>query len=372
MAITPSAANTDSAILQGQSLTQIVPFGPKILWASTSNEAKLTGGGQGIEISTNAGKTWSDVTPPGLNVDGSDRYMSEVYALSPTRAWVTYGNAGNGPQTLETTSDAGRHWSRAGVLPPISCSLQFITPQDGTCTVLGGALGSMFITIYRTTNGGEGWRKVFKNNSSTTSSTRGSIPFGCDKNIDFQSASKGLALFYCNGGSGAIIYGTSDGGATWLPRKLKPPQSVPVGGGGFTGPAVFSGSNGAIPYMVGRQSAVYVTSNGGESFRPVYPPGKPRPWAEDIVSPSEWQLTYGKEILATDNGGSSWYKIASGTVLQVTNYKKGSSPGGIVVFTDSTDGWFIENRYNADSTLLRTTNRGRSWHVVVVPGTKGI
>lgn len=371
VAAVTSAANAPRAILNNQSLTQIVPFGSRILWASTSNEVKHAGGGQGVEISTNAGLTWTNVTPPGLSVDGGDRYISEVYALSPARAWIVYGNAGNGPQTLETTGDAGRQWSRAGVLPPTGCSLQFVSPQDGTCTVLGGAMGSMLITIYRTSNGGESWRKAFQNSPSTTSSSRGSIPFGCDKTVDFQSASQGLVLFYCNGGSGAIIYGTSNGGVTWTSRTVAQPRSVPEGGGGFTGPAEFVGPDGAIPYAVGPQSAVYVTNDGGESFHPVYPPGKPKPWAEDIVSPTEWRLTYGKEIEGTNNGGSTWFKVTSSTVLQVTNYKKGSPPGGIVEFTNHVDGWLIENRYNPNSTLLGTTDGGRTWHEIVVPGTNG-
>lgn len=366
-----SSANDPRAVLNSQSLTQIVPFGPKILWASTSNEVKEAGGGQGVERSTNAGRTWTNVTPPGLSVDGGDRYMSQVYALSPTRAWIVYGNAGTGPQTLETTGDAGRRWSRTGVLPPTSCSLQFVTSQDGTCTVLGGAMGSMLLTIYRTSNDGVSWRKVFENSTSTTSSSRDSIPFGCDKSIDFQSASKGLVLFYCNGGSGAIIYGTSNGGVTWTSRKVTQPRSVPEGGGGFTGPAEFAGSNGAIPYEVGPHSEVYVTNNGGESFHPVYPPGKPKPWAEDIVSPTEWRLTYGKEILGTNNGGSTWFKVTSDTVLQVTDYKKGSPPGGILEFANHVEGWLMENRYNPNSMLLGTTDGGRTWHEIVVLGTKG-
>ena len=365
-----SAANPPRAILSGQRLTQIVPFGPNILWALTSNEVKSVGGGQGIEITTNAGRTWSNVTPPGLSVNGGDRYLSDVYALSPARAWITYGNAGAGPRTLETTGDAGRHWTKVGVLPPTSCSLQFVSPLDGTCTVLGGAAGSMFITIYRTSNGGERWRKVFQNSSSTSSSSRGSIPFGCDKNVDFQSAAKGLTLFFCNGGSGALIYGTSNGGVTWTARRVLPPRSVPEGGGGFTGPAQFAGSDGAIPYEVGQRSAVYVTNDDGESFHPVYPPGKLRPWKEDIVSPTEWRLTYGKEILGTNNGGSTWFEVTSNTVLQATDYLKGSPPGGIVEFTNHVDSWLFENPYSLHSTLLHSTDGGSTWRAIVVPGTK--
>jgi len=69
-------------------------------------------------------------------------------------------------------------------------------------------------------------------------------------------------------------------------------------------------------------------SNGGQSFHPVYPPGKPRQWAVDVISPSQWRLTYGKEILATNNGGTSWFTVTSNTVLRSDSYAKGAPPAG--------------------------------------------
>jgi|GEM_PF-4291949 len=364
----PSGSSNLTAlpILSGQILSQVVPFGLNTVWVSTVDAVKLTGGGQGIELTTNAGKTWKNVTPPGLSVDGGTHWITGFSALSPTRAWVVYGGIEKGPQTIETTSDAGRHWSKVGVMPA-ACSLQFVTSQDGTCSQLFGAGGSMPIGIYRTANGGASWHKIFQSGISSTSTTPGSIPFGCDKSLPFESATKGFALFWCNGGTGAIIYGTTNGGVTWAERNVVQP-TMPLGGGGFTGPPVFIGSKGAVPYGGGNYSAVFVTDNGGQSFHPVYPPGKPRQWAVDIISPSQWRLTYGKEILATDNGGTSWFTVTSNTVLRNTSYVKGAPPGGLVDFVSTSDGWLTEN--TVDSLLLRTNDGGHQWRAVAVPGTK--
>jgi photosystem II stability/assembly factor-like uncharacterized protein len=359
------------AVLGGQSLLQAVPFGSSTLWASTANEIKSTGGGQGIELTTNAGRSWTDVTPPGLNVTGGTHWINGFFALSPTRAWLVYGGIEKGPQVIETTVDAGRHWSKVGVgngvtaLPQSGCTLQFVTLRDGTCSDLWGAGGSMPIGIYRTANGGVSWRKIFQSTTSTTSNTPGSIPFGCDKSIHFESTTKGFVLFWCSGGTGAIIYETTDGGVTWAERNVTQPR-VPIGGGGFTGPPVFVGSKGAVPYGGGSYSAVFVTDNGGQSFHPVYPPGKPRQWSVDVISPSQWRLTYGKEILATNNAGTSWFIVTSNTVLRSDSYAKGAPTGGIVEFTTPNDGWLTEN--TANSLLLRTNDGGRKWNIVKVPG----
>lgn len=370
----PSGSSNLSAltVLGGQSLSQVVPFGLNTLWVTTANQVKSTGGGQGIELTTNAGRTWTNVTPPGLSVDGGTHWMNGFFAFSPTRAWIVAGRFSVGPQILETTSDAGHHWSRIGVLPAPLCTLQFVTPLDGTCVDAVGAGGSMPIGIYRTANGGASWHKMFQSSPSTTSATPGSIPFACDKRIHFESATKGFVLFWCGGGTGAFIYETTNGGVTWAEQNVTQPSPVPLGGGGFIGLPVFNGAKGAVAYGGGSYSAVFVTVNGGQSFHPVYPPGKFRMWAVDILSPQQWRLTYGKEILATNNGGSSWFTVTSNTVLVTTgfvkgSYVKGAPPGGLVDFVSPNDGWFTEN--TANPLLLRTNDGGRKWRIVTVPGT---
>jgi photosystem II stability/assembly factor-like uncharacterized protein len=363
------------AVLGGQSLLQVVPFGSSTLWVTTANQAKPSGGGQGIELTTNAGRTWTDVTPPGLRVTGGTHWINGFFALSPTRAWLVYGGIEKGPQVIETTSDAGRHWSKVGVgtgvavLPSTGCTLQLVTLRDGTCSEMLGAGGSMPIGIYRTANGGVSWHKIFQSSPSTTSKTPGSIPFACDKSIHFESATKGFVLFWCAGG-GAVIYETINGGVTWSEQDVAQPSPNPLGGGGFIGPPVFVGSKGAVPYGGGSYSAVFVTDDGGQSFHPVYPPGKPRPWAVDVISPSQWRLTYGKEILATNNGGTSWFTVTSNTVLTNNSVAKSAPPGGLVNFVSANDGWLTENQYNPNSSLLRTTDGGRHWRTVAVPGTE--
>ncbi|HUX05604.1 MAG TPA: hypothetical protein VMV53_11960 [Acidimicrobiales bacterium] len=368
----PGASNSAAlAIAGGQSLIKTVSFGPRTLWVETADEMRLTGGAQAIERTSNGGRTWTAVTPPGLGVTGGTHWITAFVALSATRAWLAYGGpSSSAHQILETTSDAGRHWSRVGGLPHAACTLQFTSAADGTCTNAVGAGGSMPIGIYRTSDGGASWRKIFQSGIATTSVAPGSIPFGCDKSIQFESATRGFVFFWCAGGTGAFIYATTSGGVTWFPRDVTAPSPVPSGGGGFGGTPVFNATRGAVPYLAGSYSAVYVTNDGGRSFHPVYPPGKPRTWAVDLISPSRWRLTYGKEILATNNAGHSWFAVASNTVLTAHTYVKGAPPGGLVDFVSANDGWLTEHQYDPNSSLWRTTDGGRHWRRVEVPGTQ--
>jgi photosystem II stability/assembly factor-like uncharacterized protein len=335
------------------------------------NDEALSGGGQGIELTTDGGQRWTDVTPPNLNVDGGDHWIVNFAAYSATNAVIVVGHLDSGPQIIEMTQNAGRTWSKVGAMPtpPGDCELQFVNVHDGTCTVLGGAAGSMLIRIFRTDNGGASWRKVYAN-TTNSSFAHGAISFGCDKNIDFTNAVQGFATYFCNAGSGAIVERSLDGGSKWYVRPVVQPSSIPEGGGGFSGPPVFDGLNGAIPYTVGTLSEVYVTNNGGLTFHPVYPPDQRKRWVEDVASPTMWRLTYGKEILATDNAGKSWFTVESNTVLQTNDYGSLTAPGGIVRFSTANDGWLTENGGASNSLLLRTTDGGREWRKVVVPGTK--
>lgn len=355
-----------AGVLGGQSLVSITPIGAKVLWTWTENETALTAGGQDIELTTNGGRTWTNVTPNGLSVDGGAHWINGFFALSSTRAWLVYGGVDKNPQYLETTSDAGHHWSKVGALPNYYCTLQFVTPSDGTCTVYAGAAGSMGIAMYRTRDGGKHWSNTFNSYMTEASLNKptppGGLPFSCDKSISFTSAATGWALFLCAGGF-APIYESTNGGVTWVERNAVSPSPLPSGGSGFSGTPMFAGSRGAVAYTGGTYSLVYVSDDAGRSFHPVYPPGERRPWTVNILSPEEWRLAYKNTVLETNDAGKSWFTVVSNARRVSKPQRYASAPD--IQFATTSNAWLLAN-----NVLLRTVNRGKSWKEVPVPGTK--
>jgi photosystem II stability/assembly factor-like uncharacterized protein len=221
----------------------------------------------------------------------------------------------------------------------------------------------MVITIYRTGDGGTSWKRVFTNVSQVTNSRvpAGSLPFYCDKDIEFVSAARGWALFGCAGGL-APLYETFDGGATWVRRGVAlPPGSLDAGS--FFQPKVQQfGKVAVVGLEVGSHTVVYVSTDGAVTFDPVAIPGAPRYWIVDAVSATTWRLVAGNHVLATDNGGKSWSTLTTNVKFNLFG-GYGSPTPHAVDFGTGQIGWVVET-----SSIWRTTDGGHQWSRVSVPG----
>ena len=350
----------------GQSLRQVWPVGASTVWAWTQDLSGTRA--QGLEQSTDGGKNWNDVTPPGMDEQVGDHIISGFFALDADHAWVTYGGiASSAAQTIASTSDGGRHWTVVSRLPSTyGCELQFVTPWDGWCAVIGGAAGSEGVDLYGTEDGGKHWSLVSESGPTGTTNTPGALPFGCDKNVQFASPSVGWAYFHCNGGL-APLYESTDGGRTWVSRGVAAPSVAPAGGSGFSGSPVLAGANGAVGFTSGgsapktTSTVVYVSTDAGVSWHPVTPPGRPQEWLVDTMTPLSWRLVNGDHILATDDGGRTWRTITSNVSFAL------SSP--VVDFVTNQVGWIEGWSSVSGGSLRRTTDGGSNWRNVVVPGT---
>ena len=365
-----SANSTALAVLGGQSLEKIWPVNGSTLWALTANATTLTGGGQGLELTTNGGVSWTNATPPGLSRERGARLLG-AFALTAAQAWTDYGGfSGTAKRTLLYTGDAGRHWAKVGVLPAAFCVLQFVSRRDGTCTEEVGAMGSMPNIIFRTSDGGATWRKIYDDNAEISlpysSLPAGWLPFGCDKSIQFTSAARGWALFLCNAGF-APIYETVDGGVSWTQRIATQPSPLPVGGGEFSGVPVIEGSRGAVGYTGGSYSLVYATDDGGRSFHPVYPPGRRRQWSVDVVTPLKWRLAFRNVLLVTNDAGRSWTTFTNNATRPIARLRYAPTQPAVTL-TANARGWLTWFAGDGN-VLMRTINDGRTWKTITVPGT---
>jgi photosystem II stability/assembly factor-like uncharacterized protein len=325
------------------------------------------GNAQGLVRSTDGGKHWTDVTPPGSGAAVGAGFIGDLFALDAEHAWVTYQATSSGvAQEIATTSNGGRHWTVVGRSPgPGDCSVQFVTTSDGWCVGIGGAAGSEAVVLYRTEDGGRHWRMVSDGTPGRT--TRGALPFACDKNVQFLSANIGWAVFWCNGGA-TPLYETTDGGTTWIRRSVA--ETKVAGGSGFTGVPVLTGAAGAVGFTLPAahgltRSVVYVSSDSGRSWHPVTPPGPPAPWFVDTLTARRWRLVNGNQVLATDNAGRTWHTIRSNVSFDLPF---GYTTPPAAHFESSQVGWIVGSPNASRDLLWRTSDGGRTWRQIPVPG----
>ncbi len=355
------------ALVGAQNLRQLWPAGASTTWAWTGNMSGV--GAQGIERTTDGGESWTNVTPPGLDDQRGDHFINGFFALGADHAWVAYGGVSESDtQTITTTSDGGHHWSVVGRQPDYdNCDLDFVTPSDGWCAVITPYMGYETVTLYRTTDDAKRWQIVSKTGTGTN--PPGSLPLFGDKNIQFTTPNVGWATFAYPGGV-PPIYETTNGGKTWVERHVAKASGALDDGSSFGGQPILAGKDGAVGYTIGGpapKSLVYVTTDGGENWRTVTPPGRPQGWLVDTISPLRWRLVNGDRILATDDGGRIWHTITASSSFQLY-YAYDSPTPPVVDFATSEIGWIVLET-PVTTTLWRTTDGGRTWRRVAVPGT---
>ena len=343
-------------------------------WAWTQDETGPASGGgpQGIELSTDAGRRWSDVTPAGLAVQGGKHWISGLFALNTSDAWVTYGGLGDSSiQTIMSTTDGGRNWTLVGHEPHGDwCSLQFVSPELGWCPFIGAASGSATVTLYRTSDGGQRWQVVSRTPIGVDHRP-GVLPYSGDKQIEFTNADIGWAGYEAPIGT-AALYETENAGGTWVARQVAPAPETRYGGS-FAGKPMIEGGHGAVGYSVdsrsGTSTIVYVTSDGGLRWHAVIPPGTAEPWFVDTLTPRSWRLVYGDRILATYDAGRTWRTIRTTHSFAPLFYAYNAPGAPVVDFITASIGWVFQQNYTTgSSTLWRTVDGGREWQQVSVPG----
>jgi photosystem II stability/assembly factor-like uncharacterized protein len=338
------------------------PIGARTLWEWT---AANRGHAERVELTTDAGRAWSDVTPAGLASWTKATQINGLFALDRTDAWVTYGPiASYSQQLLKATTDGGRTWRALGRVPDRQgCDVQFVSPKDGTCTFVGAAAASSRVTIYRTTTGGATWRlmsrtRIYQNKPHE-------LPYACDKNINFTSAATGWAIFACAGGVGVPLYRTSDGGATWSAVTVHGPNGRLDDGYTFTDNPVLTGADGAVAMTRGYPArvTVYTSGDGGASWSPMTLAGPAAGWFLDAVTARHWVLVAGDRLLITHHAGRSWqHRTMSHRFAQLSaDYNSPLDP--VVDFVSDRVGW-IRPTFGDE---WRTSDGGRHWQRLVAP-----
>jgi photosystem II stability/assembly factor-like uncharacterized protein len=287
----PAAANV---------LQEFVPVSATTWWAVLNSNVTPT---SLLVRTSDSGRLWHDVSPP---VD-----VGSAYFLSSDMAWVETGAVSPPPRVpIYRTVDGGASWQKLGSVPNTCDQLDFVDVHHGWCISIGGALGSSFVKLFRTTDGGYTWTLVSETGlPGVAPSTPDSLPFGCDKSITFTSPTVGWASSYCNGGS-AFLYTTEDAGSRWYPLSTVPlPPGAPAPEGEGLGAPAVDWPDLAVALSIGGPpgaTAIATSSDGGASWHAQLVPGPPKLWSVDLIDPTSWRLTDGTLLMATDDAGQHW------------------------------------------------------------------
>jgi len=139
------------SFLSSISAIGIAKTNPAVLYVGTSG----TGSSARIQVTTNTGTNWTNVTAAPL----PPRYVTRI-AIDPNnadRAWAIYSGYNSStpgtPGHVFLTTNRGTSWANAsGNLPDIPANAAVVNPANANHVVIGTDLG-----IFETTNGGTTW-----------------------------------------------------------------------------------------------------------------------------------------------------------------------------------------------------------------------
>ncbi|MFO7865182.1 MAG: hypothetical protein R6V02_00005, partial [Candidatus Aminicenantes bacterium] len=202
------------ALMGGRTVAiESVPGKPWILYAAI--------GPSGVWKSENAGVTWEPVFDRESTVSAGDVAVS---SSQPETVWVGTGEAtarnsatiGDG---VYKSIDGGKTWTQMGLTETRHISRVLIHPENPDIVYVGAA-GHLWGPnpergVFRTTDGGETWEKVFYSNPNTGIADLAMDP--SQPAVLYAAAweyQRSPHYFY-SGGPQSGVYKTSDGGESW-------------------------------------------------------------------------------------------------------------------------------------------------------------
>ena len=210
---------------------EIAPSDPSTIWVGTgeANNRQTSSWGDGVYKSTDAGATWTHM---GL----SDSFQISRIVIDPANPQIVYVAAlGNlwgpgGERGLYKTEDGGKTWQRVlyqdentGIadieMDPRSSQTLFASAYERRRTVFGMNGGGPSSALYKTTDGGATWRKLYKG----LPYEQGTIDTG---RIGISIYPRDPRIVYARvesaGNSG--VFCSMDGGETWEKRSSVDPR----------------------------------------------------------------------------------------------------------------------------------------------------
>lgn len=365
------------------------------------NELAWVTDGAALYVTTDGGRTWKAVTPPNVDGVTVSEHITAVDAVGTDDIWavledvpglVPFGESTNGSvrgQGIDRSTDGGRTWTFTA-LPgclqlcgPLSVS--FVDASHGFTATAPQTGGS---TLFATHDGGVTWTPV------ASMPNLGSVDVGgpiAQPQLVFTSSIDGWAVTGPSGNGqqgrptdpGGVLYRTTNGGASWA---LVP--GLPSGFQ-YTLPTFFGSEQAVVLATHGpsdsRGAAVFGTDDGGSTWTryplpvirgDVFTPGSLLTRFA-AVGPFAWRIGVGSLIYETSDAGRTW-----ATVTPTPKTSLGDATS--VIFSSPEMGMAIAQLPScfASSTvdpgadvcypvLIVTSDGGRSWSPAILPDEAG-
>jgi photosystem II stability/assembly factor-like uncharacterized protein len=271
------------------------------------------------------GDAWLGVTPAviGTLPAGTTTQAGHQLVMAPA------GSSGAGQSmtfditwtaTLDETADPT--WTQQTVGPGTDAlwDVTFVNRDRGWA--VGSTINSTAV-IFATSDGGATWTRQTPQDGTGPVQALGAVSF-----VD---ANRGWAI------GPQTLLATTDGGVTWVVQET-------FSGIGHTDVEFIDANRGWMTANLGRVSR---TGNGGDNWTTTQPAFSNLTDVMFIDPDRGWVVGSGGTILTTGNGGTNWTEQPSGT----------SQALRAVTFVDSERGWAVGN----DGTILRTANGGATW-----------
>jgi photosystem II stability/assembly factor-like uncharacterized protein len=228
--------------------------------------------GGGVWKSTDAGASWKNI---------SDKYFGGsigAVEVAPSNENIVYvgegentmrGNVSEGLGGIWKSTDAGKTWKNIGLSDARHITNIIIHPTDPQ-TVWAGVMGHLFGPntergIYKTTDGGQTWKRVLYVNEQTGCSDLVMEPG--NPSVLYAGTWRVIRTPHSleSGGEGSGLWKSTDGGDTWT--NITTAKGLPKGVWGIVGVAVApSNTDKVYAILENEKGGLYMSADAGQSW----------------------------------------------------------------------------------------------------------
>jgi len=228
--------------------------------------------GGGVWKTTDAGNNWKNIS------DGFFGGTIGAIAIAPTNESIVYvgegensmrGNVSEGLGGMWKSTDDGKTWKNIG-LKEARHIVRIVVHPKNPDIIWAAVMGHLFGPnetrgIFKSTDGGQNWKKVLYVNEQTGASDLVIDP--SNPEILYAGTWQLIRTPYSleSGGEGSGLYKSTDGGDTWT--SIKTNKGFPKGVWGITAIAVAKSNTDKLYALIeNKDGGLYVSENAGKTW----------------------------------------------------------------------------------------------------------